>query len=121
MQAAPLSPFARRRFHALAGEAGGGHVGAFAEEGNAKARAQIAAKGHVGKGIAAADAVFKVRRAHVRARVEQQEQQRHGIRAAGEGHKHAPARRACVYAQCAAIHAAISSMSASLTRASADR
>ena len=65
--------------------------------------------------------MFKVRRAHVRARIEQQKQQRHRIRAAGEGYKHAPARRACVYAQCAAIHAAISSMSASLTRASAAR
>ena len=60
-----------------------------------------------------------VRRAHVRARVQQQEQQRHRVRPAGKRHERATARRSGVDAQRAAIHVAISSMSVSLTRASA--
>ena len=110
---------ARGRFQPLARQAGGGHIGALTEKGHAQARAEFLTKGHIRDGISAADAMLKVRRAHVRARVQQQEQQRHRVRPAGKRHERATARRSGVDAQRAAIHVAISSMSVSLTRASA--
>ena len=87
---------ARGRFQPLARQAGGGHIGALTEKGHAQARAEFLTKGHIRDGISAADAMLKVRRAHVRARVQQQEQQRHRVRPAGKRHERATARRSGV-------------------------
>ena len=73
---------ARGGFQALARQAGGGHVGALAQKGHAQPRAEIAAKLHIRDGRLAADAVLKMRRAHLHARFRKQSQQSHRVRAA---------------------------------------
>ena len=114
-----ITQAARGGLQAFTRQPCGRHISAPAEKRHTQARAKALAKGHIRDGITAADAMFKVRRTHVHARFQQQEQERYRISATRERHKGAATRRMGVYAQRPPIHAAISPMSAWLTWASA--